>query len=372
MPTPPLTRDHCLEAVRLVKQFVDRGYELNPERGRKQAGAIRLAAEQAGVNPSTLRNRIDAAENRFGLTVENYCEAPDLVPDEYRDRPCPKEIRERAKVQTAKYITKARMKPAAFVVRPEPFGVAVMGDPHLSNKGCNMVELERDIELLRATQTRAIQVGDVLDNFWAAGPKLAGKEADNYMTRDEALSVAEWFVAESGVKWDGHILGNHDLWLGPTGVNLLAGWVANAKSRLFDWNGRFIYNWGSDQHVLAVSHDFKGHSKYNPLHGPGNMALFDGTADTYVAGHKHNHADMKVPNGYREKTYQLVRVRGYKDRDSYSEGRPQFAPLDTMEGRSALIAINPLSETMDGRQRVFMDLAEGIEWVEFLKRRHVA
>jgi hypothetical protein len=59
-------------------------------------------------------------------------------------------------------------------------------------------------------------MGDILDNFHA-NPKLAAKEAHNRMSISEALSVAQWLIAESGVKWDAHVLGNHDLWIGPEG-----------------------------------------------------------------------------------------------------------------------------------------------------------
>jgi hypothetical protein len=76
-----------------------------------------------------------------------------------------------------------------------------------------------------------------------------------------------------------------------------------------------------------------------------------------------------VPNGWRQKTYQLVRVRGYKDWDSYSAGRAQFADFHGMEGRSALLVVNPLAQSHDGRQRVFMDVAEGIEYVQMLRAR---
>jgi hypothetical protein len=34
-----------------------------------------------------------------------------------------------------------------------------------------------------------------------------------------------------------------------------------------------------------------------------------------------------------------------------------------------LLVINPLAQTHDGRQRVFMDIAEGIEYCAMLKAR---
>jgi hypothetical protein len=356
----------------VVKRFMDRGYPLNQIEGQpSQRGAAFYAAEEIGIDVGSVRHRVQQAEIRFGITPDNVLIPPEEWDTEDGERENPLAILARAKVATNAYIT-ARKKPQVFMVRPEPFCVALIGDPHLSNRGANLEALHEDVKLLAATGTRAIQLGDILDNFRYTG-KLAAKEADNFLTTKQARSLAKWFIAESGVKWDAHVLGNHDAWAGPEGVALLDSWVRQAKSRLYDWNARLIYRWGDgsrDQHVIAASHDFKGSSIYNPNHGPMKMALEDGTADTYVAGHRHNHGETKFPNGWREKTYQTVRLRGYKSRDSYSEGRPQFAPLDFAEGRSALLVVNPLSSTHDGRQRVFMDLSDGIEYTMMLRRRY--
>jgi hypothetical protein len=371
VPAKPLTTSQLIEAVEAVARFKARGFKTDLAHGDpgQERGAIPAAAEEIGIAAPTLWHRLREAERRLGLTTENI---GDLAPiNSHEDRPDPLSVLDRHTRANLEYIAKRRLKPAMFMVRPEPFAVAFMGDPHLSNAGCNLDALQRDCGLLRQTGTRAIQMGDILDNFHA-NPKMAAKEAHNRMSISEALSVAQWLIAESGVKWDAHVLGNHDLWIGPEGVELLKEWVRRAKSRMFDWNARLIYRWGdgaNDQHVIAASHDFKGSSIYNPLHGNVRMAQDDGTADTYVAAHRHNHADAKVPNGWRQKTYQLVRVRGYKDWDSYSAGRAQFADFHGMEGRSALLVVNPLAQSHDGRQRAFMDVAEGLEYLAMLKAR---
>lgn len=373
MPQAPLTKEELIRAVEAVRKWEARGYAIAPGRSVTTKEGIQsapaAAAEELGLDPMTVRHRLKEAERRLGITPENIGDY--MPPDAHDDRPNPISILSRHTQVNLEYIANRRLKPAVFMVRPEPFAVAFMGDPHLSNAGCNLAALQADLELLRQTGTRAVQMGDILDNFHA-NAKLAAKEAHNRMSIAEALSLAQWLVAECGVKWDAHVLGNHDMWIGPEGVELLKEWVRRAKSRMFDWNARLIYRWGDgqkDQHVIAASHDFKGSSIYNPTHGNNRMALEDGTADTYVAAHRHNHAEAKVPNGWRGKTYQLVRVRGYKDFDSYSAGRAQFADFHGMEGRSAVLVINPLAQTHDGRQRVFMDVAEGVEYVQMLRSR---
>ena len=373
MPQKLLSTQDLIEAVAAVARFKERGYETglspNESKGNKPISAVVAAANDIGMNADTLNSRLKVARDRLGLTPDNINALP--VPQVDDDRPHPLDLLDRHRKLNAEYIQKKRTKPHVFLVKPEPMCIGLIGDPHLSNAGANLDALKADMELLARTGTRAIGMGDILDNFHA-NTKLAAKEAQNRVSIQEGLSLAKWFIAESGVKWDAHVLGNHDLWIGVEGVALLAEWVRQARSRLYDWNARLIYKWGDAPHeriTVAASHDFKGSSIYNPLHGNAKMALFDGTADVYIAAHRHNHADSKLPNGYRGKTYQLIRVRGYKDYDSYSAGRAQFPDHDGMEGRSAALVINPLSQTHDGRQRVFMDLSEGIEYANMLKDR---
>lgn len=371
MPTPKLTREKCLEAVQAYKLFVDRGYPAhNPAGDNTSMGAKSAAADWLGIKRRTFSDRVDVAKKRFGMDIENVPAAVEIARDD--GDPDPVEVLDRHSKANTEYISAKRKKPAAFIVPKRPFAVAFIGDPHLSNKGCNLDALRNDIAKIAASGVRAVQMGDVLDNFHATG-KLAQKEAYNRMTIKEGHAVAEWLVVGSGIKWDAHVEGNHDAWMGADGIELFRSWVRAAKSRRFDWNARLIYAWGEkpdERHTIMASHDMKGHSQYNPTHGPGKMALWDGTADTYVAAHRHNHAEAKVPNGFRGRTYQLVRVRGYKDVDEYSEGRPQFAPLDSMEGRSALLVVNPLSSSHDGRQRVFMDIADGLEHLQMLRSHY--
>ena len=368
MPQRPLTRDQAVDAVAAVARYIDRGYKLKPVVGSNERSASSMAGEDLGLNRNTVNHRLAEAERRWGLTVDNFRDPPAPNVDEDGERPDPIEILRRHGVANDDYIRKKRLKPVVIPVRCEPFAVAFVGDPHMASAGCNLTALQRDVGILRASGIRAVQMGDLLDNFHKV-PKLAEKEAQNRMSVSEGLSLVEWLICESGVNWAAHVLGNHDLWLGAEGVHLLQEWCRRARTRLFDWNARLIFTWDGGQHVIAASHDMKGHSQYNPTHGPGKMALWDGTADTYVAAHRHNHADAKVPNGWRGKTYQLIRIRGYKDYDSHGAGRAQFPDHEGMEGRSAILVVNPLAETHDGRQRVFMDLLEGVEYLEMLKCR---
>lgn len=359
-----------MEALRLVAKYVALGYpdDLPAYGDGNTLSAYLMASKESGINVNTIRTRTGMAKDRLGISPQAMIEAAVREDD---DRPCPIRLLDNHAVENLRHIARRRTKPAVFMVRPEPFAVAFVGDPHLTNEGCNLAALRADLELLAHSGVDAVEMGDMLDNFHR-NAKLAAKEAHNRMSIRDGLSLAEWMVAESGVRWKAILLGNHDLWLSDEGVALIGEWARRAKSRLFNWNAHLIYRWGDgpdEKHWINAAHDFKGSSIYNPLHGNAKMAIWDGRADTYVAAHRHNHADAKMPNGWRGKTYQLVRVRGYKDYDSYSAGRAQFPDHEGMEGRSALVVINPLSHTHDGRQRVFMDLADGLEYLGAIKRR---
>lgn len=367
MPTKSLTYEQCAETLRTVNHFAKRGHDLKGT--CNGMGALGLAADVLGIDRKSVNHRMAKAKEQYGLTLENVGKPERIAADIDEDRPDPIALLDNLEPEDTRVLEKAKKKPHVILVPPEPFAVAFVGDPHLSNHGCNRRAFRDDMALLRDHQIRAIQMGDLLDNFHRAGPKLAPKEAHNRMTIKEALSVAKWAVCEAGVPWDAHIIGNHDAWMGDEGVSLLGEWVKQGKSRLYDWNAQIIYHWGSGSCHIAASHDMKGHSQYNPLHGPGKMALWDGQADVYVAAHRHNHANANIPNGWRGKTYNLVRVRGYKDADDYAAGRAQFPSHEGMEGRSAMLVVDPLSPTHSGQRKVFMDLADGLQYLQLLKNR---
>jgi hypothetical protein len=92
----------------------------------------------------------------------------------------------------------------------------------------------------------------------------------------------------------------------------------------------------------------------------------DGWADLYVAGHRHNAAEAAHENGFRKRRYNFMRVKGYKETDEYAwaKGFPEQA-----EGASGIVVIDPHSDTMTGRARTFLDLSEGVEYLNYLKAR---
>ena len=373
MPTPRISQAEAQRALSEVVRLVKAGTHRCGEVGDSTLpSAVTEAARQMGRSEGWVRRRIESLP-RWGMSVEAALEfKSDVIEDDDLGDGLSVILGHMGK--NDEYITGSRRGTTRrIIVRPEPFAIAFLGDPHIDNKGTDLKGLYRDVEALRASGTRAVNVGDILDFFQHRG-KLAEKQAHNRMTVKEGMSAARWLVRDSGVRWDAHILGNHDAWAGSNFASLMAEWARAAKhpSRIYDWMVRLVYAWGDgpgEQFSTLVAHDFKGHSIYNPLHGLFRRALEDGADDLYVAGHRHTAAEGSFENGFRGKQYTFLRVKGYKQWDDYAYQRG--FPMQE-EGAAALAVINPLSESKSGRCRTFPNILDGLEYLNSLRMSHAA
>jgi hypothetical protein len=368
MPTPPISAELVREAVAEVAKLLATGdYYYKNKTGNGQRSAIQALAEAWNASPATIQRRVEEGWERLGIEPYTYLQGKTcLTEDDLEALPDGLEVLERNAPLNENYIETSRKKFARLIpVKADPFAIACIGDPHLDNKGTDLQQLKQDMDLLAATGIRTVNMGDLLDNFHHAG-RLAKVQADNRVSAKEALSLARWFVRDSGVRFDAHILGNHDHWPGDTYATMLNQWVAEAKSRLYDWAVRLTYQWDGGSFSLMCAHDFKGHSKYNPLHALMSRALEDGTDDAYVAGHRHTAAEGGFENGFRNRHYKFVRVNGYKAWDSYAH-RNMFP--QQKDGASAMFVVDPHADPVN-RVRVYMDLSEGVEALTYLKRRY--
>lgn len=367
MPTPPLSREEVLGTLKKIA-----GYASNPryycdksERRHGQKSAICALAEDTGMDRHYINRCINRAKT-WGIMYSDMIE-PEIIPQEGDHLPNGREVLERAKLANleAKRVRLAGHNFRKVLVNKGPFAVGLIGDPHLDSPGTNLDQLERDMKLFAAAGVRCINVGDLLDN-WPTGGRLAKKLQDSKMSRTESLGLARWFILESGVRFDCHVLGNHDEWAGHDYSTLLHSWAAQAKSRLVYWGANVQYVHEDFSFTLQAHHDFPGHSMYNSLHALMRRAREEGLCDLYVAGHRHTAAQGSEESGFRNKHYKYLRVKGYKEGDEYAfaKGFPQ-----QKEGASAIAVINPYAETMEGRCRTFLDLTDGLDWLETLKSR---
>jgi len=367
MPAKPLSETVVRNTLMAAAFYVDHpDYYWEEKKHPRQKSVWEALAKDTGLGHGTVKNHVAEGLRRWGMQPGDFTEERADYTDD--DLPDPGPIKESLRVRNTKYIADSKKRwRRRFIVKPEPFALGFVGDPHLDNVGCDHEALERDLSILRACRARCIQMGDILDFFHKTG-KLSSKQATSPVTAKEGLSLARDLVRDSGVWWDAQILGNHDIWAEDEFATLMAEWAqqADRPHRVYSWMAELTYDWGDGHFVALAAHDFKGHSIYNPLHGNMRRALQDGTADLHVAAHRHTSAKASEENAFRGKLYHHCRVSGYKAWDGYAF-RGGYGQQE--EGRSALAVINPLSESMDGRCRIYFDLAEGAEWLETLRRR---
>jgi hypothetical protein len=197
----------------------------------------------------------------------------------------------------------------------KPYGIAMIGDPHIDDDGCNWPALLEDIATLKSTDgLYAINIGDTTNNWVGRLARLFGNQETSQTT---ARQYAEWFLTKAGIKWAGIIIGNHDEW--NEGGEILRRMCAPVKVPVHDWVAKidFVTPNGSVFRG-SFAHDFKGRSIYSTTHGPLREAIWnpDG-AHLLAAGHIHfgGMQTVELPGG---RVVNLCRARGYKDDDHHA------------------------------------------------------
>ena len=116
---------------------------------------------------------------------------------------------------------------------------------------------------------------------------------------------------------------------------------------------------------VHASHDFAGHSQWNPLHGPMKEALWGDHAHLYVAGHKHNWALFNGEHNHRGNIFWLGRARGYKVIDHYADLHG-FGSQN--HGHSIMAVVDPSQANGPAHVQCFADPFEGVEYLKFKRR----
>jgi len=248
------------------------------------------------------------------------------------------------------------------------FCKAFIGDLHMDSPGFDVDWYNRDMELIRRAQgelpTISVFMGDVLDN-WPISGRLSKKNRQTAVTRKEGLALLRGFLQEEGLDLSVFLMGNHDQWLHEEFEVLVRQWTS---AKVADWacTIRAVTEKGWGFSTFA-SHDMRGSSIHNPVHGLARRAREDGAADLYVAAHRHMGGQGKDQNGFRDRTYNYLRVRGFKRADEFawSKGYPE-----ENEGACGLAVINPFARMQDNVCRTFYDLEEGLDWAKFLRKKY--
>lgn len=243
-----------------------------------------------------------------------------------------------------------------------PVGIAWMGDPHVDDNGCNWPLLKRDCDLIARTEGMfGGNIGDS-ENNWAG--RLAHLYSQQDTSRGTAKRLVEWLFSESGVRWAVLLLGNHDVWNGNADALTR---IKTGGAPISDWSTqmRLVFPSGREARIWA-SHDFPGHSMWNPLHGAQKAAKFSGDADLYICGHKHNWACFATEDEHRKQVYWLARARGYKHIDDYAD---KLGFQSQSEGSTIVSIFDPDAETGSGFIHCYSDVAEAAEYLTWRRAR---
>lgn len=320
--------------------------------GSKSEAAIAL-----GISRDAIRRRLIAATTREKPSPFQAptLPSPDVPLDELLDR----RRKTAARVMAA---DNARDLIQVPIKIKGVFGLFLMGDPHLDSEGGDFVALERDINLIEGNPAIAsISIGDVTDN-WVG--RLERQYAASSTTAKDAWRLAEWLFSRK-CNWLALVQGNHDAWSGHRDP---LKWITKARVPLYEPGSTRLALKHPNSVITRVHarHDFPGRSMYSDTHGM-RRQLREGLRDhLLVAGHLHSGEDGAVVNGDGFIS-QFVRLSGYKKADSYArelgfQKRPMHA--------SALAIINPdAPETERGRVWLAPSIGEGVEWLNWKRRR---
>jgi hypothetical protein len=199
-----------------------------------------------------------------------------------------------------------------------PIGIAMMGDPHIDDPGCNVPLLRRHAKLIASTEgCYGLNVGDYTNN-WVG--RLARLFANQDLGQTSARRLTEWLLTGANIKWLAVVLGNHDAW--NEGGEIISRMVKLAQHEIpvHDWSAKLelVFPNGATCRINAA-HNFKGSSQYSALQGIRKEAIWSQgeRAHIMVAGHIHfgEIGQCELPGGFNP---WLVRVKGYKEMDSFA------------------------------------------------------
>ena len=187
----------------------------------------------------------------------------------------------------------------------------VVGDPHLGTS-CNIPLLRRDVEIMATTPgIGCVNIGDTTNNW---GGRLIQLYAEEDISRSTERKLAQWFLKEAEIPWLVWLHGNHDTMHSEFSTYLKA--INVRQVPMIDWSAQFKLVFPSATVRVDASHNHKGTSIYNPLHGQKRASLWGEDADIFVAGHHHTWALAQEENAGGQ-VVNMARARGYKWHDEF-------------------------------------------------------
>jgi len=360
MPTPPLSAFEIQRRYEAYQQALAEGHvPMGQAVSSGKQGAIKIAAARLGVNSQGIYKAIKAHETA-PEKKEPEVSLPVFPDDDIDALSILDHMAKRFKQRKA--AADARKWFRVKVSTDEPIGITWFGDPHIGSNGCNVPLLRRDVDIASKTPGMyGANIGDTVDGW---GGRLIKLYAENDVSKKTERLLARWFLRDSGVKWILWLAGNHDSMSGDFTHYMEACNVAMVP--MIDWRAQFILAFPNGCEVkVDASHNHKGHSMWNPLHGQARAAHMEEPADLFIAGHHHTWAthSEELPDG---RVVKLLRARGYKFMDTHA-ARWQFA--EQQNGASIVTILDPLTDSLTERVKVFEDVEAGADYLTYLRGR---
>jgi hypothetical protein len=305
MPAPPISDEKLKETANLFE---------------KNKGSTRKVAQELNISEGAVRIRIKNAKLRGIIKGEEEPEGkPPFWIDDLPDEDIP--VEDLVKQGVERWERKERSHNARKLINVNlrkkldgVFGLAIIGDPHLDDDGCNWRKITEDNKAMVDADMVAINIGDLTNN-WIG--RLMSKYADQETTRKQAIKLIEWYLTKTNVYWAGVIGGNHDFW-GHEHGNVID-FIMKSQPGMFQNHGFRMNLMCPNGRQVRVNcrHDFAGNSQWNETHAISKAARF-GTDDIYAAGHKHTSGYQIIKDPESSKISHAVRVAGYKEIDDFA------------------------------------------------------
>jgi len=329
----------------------------------KEKFSQRLAAKEfekrTGISFS--HNSVRAAWIEMGLyqpvtkpTVEQDSEDTEL--------PIEKLIELRIEA-TRRKIAKGKRHHKTINMSSEPFGIFLLGDPHVDNEGCDWALLHEHVQTVQQYEgVYASCVGDIQDH-WIG--RLGRLYANSSVTAADGWRLSKWLF--NSLDWLAIVGGNHDSWSHAAGMDPysllteLCGVLCYAPDEL---KIRFIFpdEDGLEDIYWILRHDFPGRSFYHPTHGPHKKGMLDGRVHLLTGGHIHSWGELKTEHNYG-RVCTAIRVRGYKRNDTYAREK---GFEEQQHGAACLIVIDPKAKD-PARIQIYWDIKRGCEMLKALR-----
>jgi DNA repair exonuclease SbcCD nuclease subunit len=194
--------------------------------------------------------------------------------------------------------------------------------------------------------------------------RLAHLYSQQNCSRIRAVRLAEWFIHRTKMLY--MIGGNHDAWSGDDDP---IQWISKKAQVLYQPSQvRIQLNFPTgDPMTINARHDFKGHSQYNPAHGPMKALLQGIRDDLAVAGHRHESAYSVLKDPDTGRIGHALKVASYKTFDRYAlDGGfkdQTLSPCALTVLRPALPMVHP------DRLKLFWDPEEGADYLTYRRKK---